>query len=225
MPKRKQLSEEELEEIRNLRGQMPAKQIQTKYGIGSPRLYRIWREATQKQEDVQKKEELSTSNDQLTKIENLLQNMQFDSRQLDAPVDVPDHLSDNYMLLQIHNKVEDMNKKLEHIHEILEQAQDEVESVASDVEDIDETVDSVEITTNTITSLAQSIYNATKTAEQIVYYGTIAAAIVSVLATTMKHVRWTKKESFDPQSPVINSKEPFEVKPVIDTNSRDTFDM
>ena len=84
MPKRKQLSEEELEEIRNLRGQMPAKQIQTKYGIGSPRLYRIWREATQKQEDVQKKEEPSTSNDQLTKIENLLQNMQFDSRQSDA---------------------------------------------------------------------------------------------------------------------------------------------
>ena len=31
MPKRKQLSEEELEEIRNLHGQMPAKQIQTKY--------------------------------------------------------------------------------------------------------------------------------------------------------------------------------------------------
>ena len=226
MPKRKQLSEEELEEIRNLRGQMPAKQIQTKYGIGSTGLYRIWREATQKQEDVQKKEEPSTSNDQLTKIENLLQNMQFDSRQSDAPVDVPDHLSNNYMLLQIHNKVEDMNKKLEHIHEILEQAQDEVESVASDVEDIDEKVDSVEITTNTITSLlAQSIYNATKTAEQIVYYGTIAAAIVSVLATTMKHVRWIKKESFDPQSAVINSKEPFEVKPVIDTNPRDTFDM
>ena len=194
MPKRKQLSEEELEEIRNLRGQMPAKQIQTTYGIGSPRLYRIWREATQKQEDVQKKEEPSTSNDQLTKIENLLQNMQFDSRQSDAPVDVPDHLSDNYMLLQIHNKVEDINKQLEHIHEILEQAQDEVESVASDVEDIDEKVDSVEITTNTITSLAQSIYNATKTAEQIVYYGTIAAAIVSVLATTMKHMYiWTKR--------------------------------
>ena len=179
MPKRKQLSEEELEEIRNLRGQMPAKQIQTKYGIGSPRLYRIWREATQKQEDVQKKEEPSTSNDQLTKIENLLQNMQFDSRQSDAPVDVPDHLSDNYMLLQIHNKVEDMNKKLEHIHEILEQAQDEVESVASDVEDIDEKVDSVEITTNTITSLAQSIYNATKTAEQIVYYGTPGGGVLS----------------------------------------------
>ena len=193
MPKRKQLSEEELEEIRNLRGQMPAKQIQTKYGIGSPRLYRIWREATQKQEDVQKKEEPSASNDQLTKIENLLQNMQFDSRQSDAPVDVPDHLSDNYLLLQIHNKVEDMNKKLEYIHEILEQAQDEVESVASDVEDIDEKVDSVEITTNTITSLAQIIYNATKTAEQIVYYGTIAVAIMSVLATTMKHVRWIKK--------------------------------
>ena len=226
MPKRKQLSEEELEEIRNLRGQMPAKQIQTKYGIGSPRLYRIWREATQKQEDVQKKEEPSTSNDQLTKIENLLQNMQFDSRQSDAPVDVPEYnLSYNYVLHQIHNKVEDMNKKLEHIHEILEQAQDEVESVASDVEDIDEKVDSVEITTNTITSLAQSIYNAAKTAEQIVYYGTIATAIVSVLATTMKYVHWTKKESFDPQSAVINSKEPFEVKPVIDTNSRDTFDM
>ena len=188
-------------------------------------MYRIWREATQKQEDVQKKEEPSTSNDQLTKIENLLQNMQFDSRQSDAPVDVPDHLSDNYLLLQIHNKVEDMNKKMEHIHEILEQAQDEVESVASDVEDIDEKVDSVEITTNTITSLAQSVYNATKTAEQIVYYGTIAAAIVSVLATTMKYVHWTKKDSFDPQSAVINSKEPFEVKPVIDTNSRDTFDM
>ena len=114
MPKRKQLSEEELEEIRNLRGQMPAKQIQTKYGIGSPRLYRIWREATQKQ-DVQKKEEPSTSNDQLTKIENLLQNMQFDSRQSDAPVDVPEytnHLSEHYLLLQIHNKVEDMNKKI-----------------------------------------------------------------------------------------------------------------
>ena len=215
MPKRKQLSEEELEEIRNLRGQMPAKQIQTKYGIGSPRLYRIWREATQKQEDVQKKEEPSTSNDQLTKIENLLQNMQFDSRQSNAPVDVPEytnHLSDNYLLLQIHNKVENMNKKLEHIHEILEQAQDEVESVASDVEDIDEKVDSVEITTNTITSLAQSIYNATKTAEQIVYYGTIAVAIVSVLATTMKYVHWTKKESFDPQSAVINSKGPFRSK-------------
>ena len=123
MPKRKQLSEEELEEIRNLRGQMPAKQIQTKYGIGSPRLYRIWREATQKQEDVQKKEEPSPSNDQLTKIENLLQNMHFDSRQSDALVDVPEytnHLSDSYLLLQIHNKVEDMNKKLEHIHEILD---------------------------------------------------------------------------------------------------------
>ena len=66
---------------------------------------------------------------------------------------------------------------MEHIHEILEQAQDEVESVASDVEDIDEKVDSVEITTNPITSLAQSIYNATKTAEQIVYYGTIAVAL------------------------------------------------
>ena len=188
--------------------------IQTKYGIRSPRLYRIWREATQKQENVQKKEEPSTSNDQLTKIENLLQNIQFDSRQSDAPVDVPEytnHLSDNYLLLQIHNKVEDMNKKLEHIHEILEQAQDEVESVASDVEDIDEKVDSVEITTNTITSLA------TKTAEQIVYYGTIAVAIVSVLATTMKYmkyVHWTKKESFDPQT-----------EPVIDTNSREPFDI
>ena len=48
---------------------------------------------------------------------------------------------------------------------------------------------------------------------------------MSVLATTMKYVHWTKKESFDPQSAVINSKEPFEVKPIIDTNSRDTFDM
>ena len=50
---------------------------------------------------------------------------------------------------------------------------------------------------------------------------------MSVLATTMKHMKYRQKEeSFDPQSAVINSKdEPFEVKPVIDTNSRDTFDM
>lgn len=230
MPQRKQLSEEELEEIRNLRGQMPVKEIQTKYGIGSPRLYKIWREASQKQEAVQKKEEPGMSNEQLTKIGSLLKDIQLDSHQSDVKpqVDVPEyninHLSDNYLLLQMHNKVEDMNRKLERIQEILEQAQDEVESVASDVEDIEDKVDDVEITTNTITGLSRNIYEATKTVEQIVYYGTIAVAIVGMFATTLKYVHWTKKDSFAPESkPVINAnpREPFDLP----TANPDLFDM
>ncbi len=45
MPPRTQLTEDELEEIRTLRGQMSAKDIQKKFGIGAPRLYKIWRES------------------------------------------------------------------------------------------------------------------------------------------------------------------------------------
>ena len=45
MPPPKTLSEEDLNEIRNLYGKMSAKEVEKKYGIGSPRLYKIWREA------------------------------------------------------------------------------------------------------------------------------------------------------------------------------------
>ncbi len=45
MSRRTQPTEEQLQEIRNLRGQMSAKNIQKKYGIGAPRLYRLWKES------------------------------------------------------------------------------------------------------------------------------------------------------------------------------------
>ena len=45
MPLPTNLSKEDLDEIRNLYGKMSAKEVEKKYGIGSSRLYKIWREA------------------------------------------------------------------------------------------------------------------------------------------------------------------------------------
>ncbi|KAK3781648.1 hypothetical protein RRG08_029310 [Elysia crispata] len=44
MPTKRELSPEQVEEIHSLRGQLPAAEVKKRFGIGTTRLYRIWRD-------------------------------------------------------------------------------------------------------------------------------------------------------------------------------------
>ena len=48
IPKR-ELSQEQIEEIRALRGRLSADEIKKRFGIGSTRLYKIWRDKSPQQ--------------------------------------------------------------------------------------------------------------------------------------------------------------------------------
>ena len=43
MPPKRELSQEQVQEIRSLRGQLPAAEAKKRFGIGTTRLYKIWR--------------------------------------------------------------------------------------------------------------------------------------------------------------------------------------
>ena len=196
MPPRKKLAEEELEEIRNLRGQMSAKDIQKKYGIGAPRLYKIWRESTRPtiKEDAAEPTRTDISQQNTDRIL---------PDKLDIPVQSnagEQHASylQNQLLFQIQNTLQNIDTTLQNIGDRIIETQEEVESVASDVEDIDEKVDDLEADASTMTDLSKKIYEATKTVEKMIYYGAAALSILSVLATTLKFVRRAKdKDSFE----------------------------
>ena len=44
MPPKRELSQGQIEEIRALRGQLSAAEAKKRFGIGSTRLYKIWRD-------------------------------------------------------------------------------------------------------------------------------------------------------------------------------------
>ncbi|KAK3787929.1 hypothetical protein RRG08_008948 [Elysia crispata] len=46
MPSKRELSPEQVQEIRSLRGQLPAAEAKKRFGIGTTRLYKIWRDGT-----------------------------------------------------------------------------------------------------------------------------------------------------------------------------------
>lgn len=46
MPPKRDLSQEQVQEIRSLRGQLPAVEAKKRFGIGSTRLYKIWRDGS-----------------------------------------------------------------------------------------------------------------------------------------------------------------------------------
>ena len=46
MPSKRELSPEQIQEIRSLRGQLPAAEAKKRFGIGTTRLYKIWRDGT-----------------------------------------------------------------------------------------------------------------------------------------------------------------------------------
>lgn len=227
MPPRKHLTEEELEEIRNLRGQMSAKEIQTKYGIGAPRLYRIWREATKEQPTVQDVGTKPIGNETKPNMDIPLQDTnRIEPNTPNIPVQsnaeqAAGHLQ-TQLLLRMQNTLENIDSTLQNIGSRIMETQEEVESVASDVEDIDDKVEDLEIDANTIASMSQKIYDATKTVEQVVYFGIIALAIVSALTKTWRHIERTKKEeSFEKEPKVEEPKQ----KAVANTNTVDYFDM
>lgn len=210
MPPRKQLTEEELEEIRNLRGQMSAKDIQKKYGIGAPRLYKIWRESASP--TIQK----DTVGTKPNRMDISLQNTdRVESNRQDIPVQTQ-------LLFRIQNTLQNIDTTLQNIDSRIIETQEEVESVASDVEDIDDKVEDMEADASTTADLSKKIYEATKMVEKMIYYGAAALSILSVLATTWKFIKRTKdKDSFE-EEPTV--KEPKQ-KPAANTNTGEYFDL
>lgn len=60
MPPRRELSQDQIQEIRSLRGQLPAAEAKKRFGIGSTRLYKIWQgEPTEPPAVVQDEESLA----------------------------------------------------------------------------------------------------------------------------------------------------------------------
>ena len=75
MPEKKELSQQEIEEIQSLRGKISPSEARKRFGIGTSRLYRIWKSAAEKKveenTELQKEKVEKATADSPTTVEDI----------------------------------------------------------------------------------------------------------------------------------------------------------
>lgn len=205
---------------------MTASEIKEKYGIGTSRLYKMWREADKEREierEAQKAERLQPETDALLhQMRQRIKELETAQRQPREDLETRslpeihgrgDRLPEynNRLLLDMNKKLDDIVSKLQTIHdyveysnEVLDWAQEEVESVADDVEDIEEKVDDVK--SNTLPKLSD-VVETMNAVERMLSWGMVLIPAALVLYKTLKNVRRKDEDSFSsPKPPTKPSK-------------------
>ena len=185
MPSRKELSPEDIREIVAARGQLTAKDIQKKFGIGTTRLYRIWREAGVVPGKTPKTAETAETAETTPAIPATPNNSQ---QPLQPPASKPaPATAETILLQQILPLVQEMRNDISILMETQESHYEDVEEIGeglqgleAEVEDTGEGIlESIEKNSNALRAQTDKIVGTATAA------GSAALGVVEVISITM----------------------------------------
>ncbi|MEW8688983.1 MAG: hypothetical protein AB2556_24455 [Candidatus Thiodiazotropha sp.] len=189
MPPKRELSQGQIEEIWALRGQLSAAEAKKRFGIGSTRLYRIWRDRSGVAPQQPAAPPLLAPPDPTLRrsTQNLLPYADVAKQQEQAPSPT---VEDFYMLLR--NRLEGLESRTERATDLLVEVlvalkrgedKEEDEDLYSFLEDIEEKTEVQQDTRTVLEKIEQMV----DTARRWVYISIAAAVVCGVFAKTWNH--------------------------------------